>query len=260
MPDFQAEYKINVNPVGLTGAAATTYKSKTTEHLTWIYKTKVGKILLDCIRYHGLPVEIRPYTKGDCNAAGGGEIVGGKLRGFVAYSPDTFSLHGACSATKSDPNRGLYWDEILFHELVHVFRNVSKKWNQVPVTGGLTFYDDTEEFLAVMVTNIYISDRTNKIKSGLRRDHTGFNPLEPEFEKPWGFFSSGMQTVMLVRDFIRDNHGFSVMVAHTDTPFNPIADYMVDADKAQEAAKKGLGRDLIGVMRDSVLWALKKFH
>ena len=100
----------------------------------------------------------------------------------------------------------------------------------------------------------------SKIKSSLRRDHKGFNPLEPEFEKPWGFFASGMQTPILVRDFIKDNHGFSVMVAHTDTPFNPIADYIVDSDKAEEMAKKGIGRDLAGIMRDSILWALKTFH
>jgi hypothetical protein len=258
--DFAAQYKINVNPVGLTGAAATTYKSKVTEHLTWIYLTKVGKILLDCIRFHGLPVEIRPYTGGNCNARGGGETPGGNLRGFVSYSPDTFSLHGACSATQSNPNRGLFWDEILFHELVHVFRNVSKKWNKVPLTGGLTRYDDSEEFLAVMVTNIYISDRTNKIKTGLRQDHKTFNPLEPEFAKPWGFFSSGMQTFLLVRDFVKDNHGFSVMVAHADAPFNPIADFMADSDKAMEMSKKGLGRDVVGVMRDVTAWALKTFH
>jgi len=260
MPNFLTEYNINVNPVGLAAAAGATYKNKVTEHLTWIYRTKVGKILLDCIRFHHKPVEIRPYTGGDCNARGGGENAGGNFRGFVSYSPDTFSLHGACSATHSNPNRGLYWDEILFHELVHVFRNVSGKWNQTSLTGGLTQYDDTEEFVAVMVTNIYISDRTNKIKSGLRRDHQGFNPLEPDFEKPWGFFASGMQTFMLVRDFIKDNHGFSIMVAHVDSPFNPIADFLVDSDKALEMSRKGIGRDVAGVARDTLSWALKRFH
>jgi hypothetical protein len=159
--DFAAHYKINVNPVGLAGQQATTYTHKVTEHLRWIYRTKVGKILLDSIRFHGLPVEIRPFLGGTCNAVGGGETpVGGAFRGFVAYSPDTFSLHGACSATQSVPNRGLYWDEILFHELVHVFRNVSGKWKQQPLIGGLFRNDDTEEFFAVMVTNIYISDRS----------------------------------------------------------------------------------------------------
>ena len=259
--NFSAQYRINVNPVGLAGPAAATYTRKVNEHLTWIYRTKVGKILLDSIRFHGLPVEIRPYTQANCNAVGGGETpVGGAFRGFVAYSPDTFSLHGACSATHSAPNRGLLWDEVLFHEMVHVFRNVSGKWNKQGLTGGLYRYDDTEEFFAVMVTNIYISDRSNKIKTGLRRDHQTLNPLELDFAAPFGFFASGNQTFSLVKQFVNDNHGFSVMVAHVDAPFNPIADFMVDADRAERISRNALHRDLVGVMGDIGQWAVKTFH
>ena len=135
--DFSKHYGINVNPIGLAGAFATKYTRQVNEHLTWMYRTETGRILLKCIRFHGVPVEIRPYTRGDCNAIGGGELVAGSLRGFAEYSPDTFSLHGACPVNKIHPNRGLLWDEILFHELVHVFRNVSRNWLQQRLVGGL---------------------------------------------------------------------------------------------------------------------------
>ena len=186
--------------------------------------------------------------------------MGGTLRGFVAYSPDTFSLHGACSATHSVPNRGLFWDEILFHELVHVFRNVSRKWNQQGLTGGLFRYDDTEEFYAVMVTNIYISDRSNKIKSGLRRDHQSFHPLEPDLAVPFGFFASGMEAFSLVKQFVSDNHGFSVKVAHVHAPFNPIADFLASPDRAERFSRNALGRDLVGIRDHIAQWAVKTFH
>jgi hypothetical protein len=247
-----ANYKITINPQGLVGKAANNYVSKVREHLNWIYRTRTGIILLNSIKFHGLSVEIRPYTVGDCNAVGGGEIVGGALRGFVSYSPDTFSLHGACSATKSVPNRGLFWDEILFHELVHVFRNVSQKWNQPPLGFGLHHYTDNEEFIAVLVTNIYISDRTNKIKSGLRADHDTFNPLSTDFDEPFEIFSSSTQVFSLVEQFCRDNPGFTIRVANdvADAAFNPLADYYAAPDLAREKSRNAVKRDVVGLVEE----------
>jgi len=248
-----AHYKIQINPVGLGPAAAGRYRRQVTEHLTWIDRTKMGRLLLTAILFHGQPVTIQPYTGGDCNAVGGGQVVGGAVQGAVWYSPDTFSVHGACSATKSTPNRGLFWDEILFHELIHVFRNVSRKWNKQPLTFGLNRYDDSEEFIAVLVTNIYISDKSNKIKTGLRSDHHGFNPLSTDFDEPFEFFKSGKQTFSLIDAFCKDNRGISVRIANdlADAPFNPIADYFADTEKARTISQNAtINRDIKGVMED----------
>jgi hypothetical protein len=259
--DFAAHYGININPVGLAGQPAKDYTNKVNEHLTWIYRTKVGNILLRCIGYHGRSVEIRPYPLADCNSSGGFETpVGGPMRGFVSYSPSTFSLHGACPATKTAANRGLLWDEILCHELVHAFRGVSKKWNKVRLSAGLLRYDDTEEFYAVMITNIYISDRSNKIKSGLRADHKGFNPLQPDLTAPFGFFASSAQVLPLMKQLVSDNHGLAVMLAHVDAPFNPIADYIASPDRAEEFSKRALPRDLAGLTQEAANWAASFFH
>jgi len=250
--NFLTQYNIAINPVGLNGGTASNYTRKVNEHLTWIHRTTSGRILLASIRFHGRPVVIQPYTAGDCNAVGGGQMVGGALQGAVWYSPDTFSLHGACSATQSVQNRGLYWDEILFHELVHVFRNVSGKWAKQPVFGGLRTYDDSEEFYAVLLTNIYISDRSNKIKSGLRRDHQTFAALEPTLTQPWGFFSSGTQTFGLIQRFVTDNPGISLRIANdvATAPFNPIADYYADRHRAEKLSKAALPRDVKSIMSD----------
>ena len=259
--DFATHYKININPVGLVGPGALTYTRKVNEHLSWIYRTKTGRILLTCIRFHGRSVEIRPFSNPTCNSSGGFETPPGQpMRGFVAYSPDTFSLHGACPATKTALNRGLFWDEILFHELVHVFRGVSGKWNKVALSGAMKNYDDTEEFLAVMITNIYISDRTNKIKTGLRADHHGFNPLQADFGSPFGLFASSSQVLPLVKKFVSDNHGLAIMLAHVNAPFNPVADYVASPDRAAEASKKALPRDLAAITREAARWAARFLH
>jgi hypothetical protein len=248
--DFFTQYNIAVNPTGLAGAVASTYTRKVNEHLTWIRRTTSGQILLAAIKFHGRPVVIQPYAGVDCNATGGSQMVGGARQGVVWYSPDTFSVHGACSATQSVNNRGLYWDEILFHELVHVFRGVSGKFLKQPVFGGLSKYDDTEEFYAVLLTNIYVSDRTNKIKSGLRRDHKGFHALEPTLTQPWGFFASGRQTFGLIQRFVAENPGISVRLANdvANAPFNPLADYYADRDKAERLSRAALPRDLKAIV------------
>jgi hypothetical protein len=259
--DFAAHYRININPVGLAGHQATTYTAKVNEHLTWIHRTKTGKILLDCIRFHGRSVEIRPFPMAGCNSSGGFETPpAAPMRGFVQYSPDTFSLHGACPATTTVPNRGLFWDEILHHELVHVFRGVSGKYNKVALSGALLRYDDTEEFLAVMITNIYISDRSNRIKSGLRADHGGWSPLQLDLGAPFGFFASSSQVLPLIKQFVSDNHGLAIMLAHVDAPFNPIADYIASPDRAEQASRKALLRDLGGITFEAAKWAANLFH
>jgi hypothetical protein len=225
-----AHYNITINPAGATNTA--TYAQRVREYLEWIYRTKTGKILLNSIRFHGQPVTIQPYLVGDCNASGGGIPNGA---GSVSFSPDTFGLHGACNWKTASPNRGMLWDEILSHELVHVLRTMSGKWSKAPLAGGLFRYDDTEEFHAVMVTNIYVSDKTNKIKTGLRGEHKTFAALPVEYSMPFGFFSAGKQVFGLVEQFVKDNHGFSTRVANdVDAQFNPIADYYADRDKCKQ--------------------------
>ena len=51
-------------------------------------------------------------------------------------------------------------------------------------------YDDNEEFIAVLCTNIYVSDRTNKIKTALRAGHKGFGAMAAEDAVRFGLFMS----------------------------------------------------------------------
>lgn len=242
-----ATYRITINPTGLSGAAAATYKRKVHEHLRWIYRTKSGKLLFRSIKFYNRPVTITPYTNGDCNATGGGTAVGGD--GTVSYSPDTFSLHGACSATTSAQKSGLLWDEILFHELIHVFRVVSGKWNQTALGFGLHRYTDREEFNAVLVTNIYISDRSNKIKSGLRANHQSFAPLSADFDGAFEFFSTSTQTFELIKKFCADHPFFAKKLADdlAKSPFNPLRDYYADTERARRLSQNAGSRDVVGI-------------
>ena len=65
----------------------------------------------------------------------------------------------------------------MFHELIHAHRGALRlslnPADGTPLGGGLLRYHSEEEFLAVVLTNIYISDDTNRHLSGLRADPAG---------------------------------------------------------------------------------------
>src|SRR5262249_29857766 len=50
-------------------------------------------------------------------------------------------------------------DETLLHELTHGLRSMEGHRNRNLLTGGAAVYENLEEFLAILVTNIYISER-----------------------------------------------------------------------------------------------------
>lgn len=223
-------HHFTINPVGLTGSAATKYVRDVHEHLRWIHRTTSGRILLNCIRRPTFPVEIRPHHNNACNAMGGSELKPGaaRLTGMVTYTPFSFSSRGSCAALPAGENRGRLWDEILFHELVHVFRTATGKWDRSPkLSYGMLHYTDNEEFIAVMLTNIYISDRTNKIKSGLRAGHRGYSAMSPADAARFGLFASSKAAFGLVKKFCEDHPILSKALSDklADAEYNPIADY-----------------------------------
>jgi hypothetical protein len=67
---------------------------------------------------------------------------------------------------------GSYVDEVLFHEIVHALRiMVGVSHIEEPVTAH---YDNLEEYAAIVVSNIYLSEKRSK---WFRADHSGFTTL-----------------------------------------------------------------------------------
>jgi hypothetical protein len=256
------KWGIAVEQRGLSGPEATNYESVVRMELGWIEATDVGHLLLWAIArevlkappnqlatFHGTPqpgqltrgVLVQPYIGGQCDAQEGNAI--------VYFSP--YSALGPCweLLLRVNRNRGLYPQEILFHELVHAFRDASGFGQDLnPLQGGLAGYGDPEEFIAILVSNIFMTDPSNtrSDRLGLRKDWKGSHKLAPGLSGSFEFFQSSWDTFDLVDQFCQENPWFTKKLAEINASFNPIAAYYHDSDKARDNSRSvsAINRDL----------------
>jgi hypothetical protein len=96
----------------------------------------------------------------------------------IYFSPDKSAMHGKPS-----------WeaDEVLLHEMVHALRKMQGKSNPIPTENTLQKYDNEEEFLAIVVTNVYMSVNN---KTRLAADHQTLNVLDSSLSTSFGFLEN----------------------------------------------------------------------
>jgi hypothetical protein len=155
--------------------AADIYEDHVMDQLDTIVEWATGRILLqeieDAAVAKHVSAKIRPYHGKDVNAKAFPHLFDlvaatalgrpvlynnpkerrvGSGRGadaIVEYSPGIF---------KKPFQEGMRRDEVLYHELVHASREMRGVLDQLPVDAG---YSDKEEYLAVVLANIYMSDK-----------------------------------------------------------------------------------------------------
>ena len=122
-------------------------------------------------------------------------------------------------------------DQILCHELVHAARYLGGDFHQVRIP-SMPDYDNEEEYYAVLVTNIYTSEKGRNFES-LRKSHHRRNGPEmtrPE-ESPFVFLMED-DNLRLIAKFCKQHPVIAPMIARAQCTFNPIRDYYVLASKS----------------------------
>lgn len=246
-------YMIDLRPSWVNTAQAANWEVAVRAEILKIAGSDAGKALLNSLKWHGKWIVITHYnpTAADPLNAYTFEKLGAARDGraygaLIEFSPHIY--YPRVRHIPASPN-GDQPDEVLYHELVHAFRRSSSKRNRVESAGGLIDYDSNEEFYAILSTNIYISDLTNRRKTGLLRDHKiGANPLEAALARSFEFFRSSTNAFAMVDQFAKDNPGFSGAMAKVKAPFNPLAAYFADKLKAQKESQSATAmiRDLTG--------------
>jgi hypothetical protein len=212
--------------------------------LAKVLLSRTGRCLAGSLRFHQTqptkqPILVMPYEENDCNAIEDGRTRGSS-QSVVLFTPATRA--SGCSAGKP----ATLPHEILFHELVHSLRRVSGHLHKNFLNNKLgLIYHDTEEFLAILVTNIFISDMTNPHKTSLRAGTYGHGPLEPELADSFRFFSLGTPAFNIIANFCNENPGFTRMLTTVAAHCNPIAAYYKNPHKAFEMAANGDAENVV---------------
>ena len=165
---------------------------------------------------------VRSGTDGHHNAAWGFGTGAGSSA-VVRYTPsmwsdDAFEWDGAARNTFAaqtgwwPPDPGADAGEVLFHEMVHALRAMSGVENRMAM--GRQF-DTREEFVAVLVTNIYTSERGRF--AWLRADHGATRLLSP------GDWRTDPEMQALIRGISTSEPGLVLRLARVSAPFNPFA-------------------------------------
>src|SRR5262245_32826953 len=124
-------------------------------------------------------------------------------------------------------------DDTLLHELVHALRMLRGEFNQVP-TWDRDWVNE-EEFLAILVTNTYLSE---KGKKHLRGTHLGQGVLSAELNTSEKFLGKGasppslaqLQHRRIVYRLVSEDWALCRdLTAKVKTGFNPIGEFMRNA-------------------------------
>jgi len=192
--------------------AAVRYIQSVMDILRTIEASQTGKALFAAMRATGKQLTILPYRGryGVCNADaiaaeaekanvkgeymldGKGKVLtettrlkellglpgepvmarGGGSASTIEFSPGLFATP-YCRAVATAP--GMRDSEVLFHEMVHGYRGMRGIQHFMQTVGGRKNYGNLEEFAAVVITNIYISE-TRGPEEPLTADHMGNSP------------------------------------------------------------------------------------
>lgn len=144
----------------------------------------------------------------------------------VRFTPSMFGANTpAGKLPKSGGASGFEPDEVLFHELVHAYRQVRGQMFQLPQVGAMANYHDLEEFYGVLIANVYMAERG---KTAMRRDHDGFKTLPARLTAVNGFLTDptlGNDHTILIAEFAKgDPATFAALSQIRSAWFNPFRD------------------------------------
>jgi hypothetical protein len=239
------------------------YEEGVRKILVKISHSKVGRVVLNTIRFQGRVVRIVPNVidpqqcaPADTQDGDAFEFSVNKavkmtnqvvsaglksLRGRINFTPGMYAKGGPCE--NSYRKRSQFTpteDEVLLHELVHGARIASLKLKLQEATHqGLMMYDNDEEFFAVLVENIYLSE----LKSGhLRSSHTSFMEMDQNLQGSLKFFQVSGKAFEKVDQLATQNPGLARALANIAVPFNPLTAYFSQPAKAREMSKSAYAK------------------
>ncbi len=241
-------YKIGIRPGDPWDSPVNTaiWEKEVTTILNKIENVKTGRIVLESIGAGVKWVAIeRLLDANECNAHGGPRPQV-KFGGVVKFNADVFHLGGRCVQMKNGPihvhKPGQRYDEVFFHELIHARRGALGLRAPDAFTGGMFRFTNLEEFLAVLVTNVYISDVTNKPSRFLRAGHTSHNVLENSLSGSIAFYKVSTQAFATMEKLEQQENKLFHDLAKVKAWFNPFWAFVRSPNEVKNASRSDLAK------------------
>src|SRR5262249_50212980 len=134
---------------------------------------------------------------------------------------------GPCRLTPSSDDTP---DTTMLHELVHALREMRGQMYQVPTLDK--GYDNEEEYFAILVANIYMSEQGKKNRRKARHSHTKLPEALSTSETFLGKDASPpsrdqLENRRLVHKFVCQNYNLCAYLSRSVTAaFNPIREFI----------------------------------
>ena len=115
-------------------------------------------------------------------------------------------------------------DEILCHEMLHAARYLGGDFKMTPIP-SMPDYDNEEDYFAILVTNIYSSEKGRGIESFRKSHHLRYKPEMDQVEASPLMFVLKDDNFRLIAKFCEQHPVIAPMIARAPAAFNPIRDY-----------------------------------
>jgi hypothetical protein len=121
---------------------------------------------------------------------------------------------------------GMKPDEVLCHELMHAARYLGGDAKTTPIP-SMPDYENEEEYFAILVSNIYSSEKGRGVESFRKSHHITDKPEMTVVEAaPFVFLTEG-DNHRLIAKFCSQHPVIAPMIAAAPAAFNPIRDFYV---------------------------------
>lgn len=231
--DYEGRQLLEITEDRRPTMASREYENQVYKLLLLIASTRVGKLLLDSlnpdVRFWIVPLFADHKAECKCGATTfpGSRKGGGGTR--IYYNPTDWA--GSEKKWKSA-------DDILFHELVHAYRDGYVGYDGNNFT-AMNEYTTAEEFFALHLQNVYLANR------GATRFYRSYQSLQSVSKSTaYQYFAGDSEVLMAFRHFL-DKDPLAAAVArwtHPPDSFNPWRDQPVLEQMYLKSANVGIRR------------------
>jgi hypothetical protein len=204
-----------------------------------ILNSFTGKAIVTKIKAHGAVLITDDYPgidRRELNSDFQPSLSSKKL-GIIGFHPHNKNLNSVQVVFNGTPwtpsqvsyihkhSPGMKPDEVLCHEMMHAARWLGGDFKKTPIP-SMPEYETEEEYFAILVTNIYSSEKGRGVESFRKSHNLVYKPEMSTVEAAPFVFLGQNDNLRLIAKFCSQHPVIAPMIAQVPAAFNPIRDFL----------------------------------